>query len=391
MRPGRRRHAALAACRMLEAALPPRLRGWGQAIRQEVAAIEDDSDALRFALDGLGGLLPRILLRPFAALTSGGTIEMISYRDKIRNPRVVGVACAVGAVVLGMGYLAAAGAPMRYLAINAGAFIVGLILLGLGTRAVPAFQSRPGMITLMMAAALLATALLGDQSEGAARWVRLGALSLQPSLVLLPLMLVGFARSRDLVSTLGVIAAAAALAIQPDRAMAGVLAASLAVLAILRRDRLVLAALAAGLAGFAVTLFRPDALPAVPYVDQILYSAFAVHLLAGVAVLAGAVLLVLPAMLGSVYDPANRQVHLVFGGVWLAVLLAAALGNYPTPVVGYGGSAVLGYLLSLTLLPKRAGTPLDADAAASSPAERAGGADRQPAAGATDRIAAAPA
>jgi hypothetical protein len=32
-------------------------------------------------------------------------------------------------------------------------------------------------------------------------------------------------------------------------------------------------------------------------------------------------------------------------------VLAAALGNYPTPLVGYGGSAVLGYLLSVALLP----------------------------------------
>jgi hypothetical protein len=33
------------------------------------------------------------------------------------------------------------------------------------------------------------------------------------------------------------------------------------------------------------------------------------------------------------------------------VVAAAALGNYPTPLVGYGGSAVLGYLLSAALLP----------------------------------------
>lgn len=35
--------------------------------------------------------------------------------------------------------------------------------------------------------------------------------------------------------------------------------------------------------------------------------------------------------------------------------MAAALGNYPTPIVGYGGSAIIGYVLSLLALPKRAG------------------------------------
>ena len=35
------------------------------------------------------------------------------------------------------------------------------------------------------------------------------------------------------------------------------------------------------------------------------------------------------------------------------MILAALLGNYPTPLVGYGGSAILGYLVSLLGLPPR--------------------------------------
>jgi hypothetical protein len=35
---------------------------------------------------------------------------------------------------------------------------------------------------------------------------------------------------------------------------------------------------------------------------------------------------------------------------------AAALGNYPTPLVGYGGSAILGYALSLSVMPSTVGS-----------------------------------
>jgi hypothetical protein len=84
----------------------------------------------------------------------------------------------------------------------------------------------------------------------------------------------------------------------------------------------------------------------VPFVDEVLYTAFDVHPVVGAAVLAGSALLLLPA-LGA--GEADRR--LVFGAAWLAIVAAAALGNYPTPVVGYGGSAVLGYLLSVALLP----------------------------------------
>ena len=65
-------------------------------------------------------------------------------------------------------------------------------------------------------------------------------------------------------------------------------------------------------------------------------------------------MLIVPAIAGRWMDPGNREVHAVFGAVWLGVVVAAALGNYPTPLVGYGGSAILGYVLSLSLMPGRA-------------------------------------
>jgi hypothetical protein len=146
--------------------------------------------------------------------------------------------------------------------------------------------------------------------------------------------------------------AAAALALQPDRAMAGMLAASLACLALLRPARQTLIAAAGAVLAFGTTLALADTLPAVPYVDRILYTAFDVHALAGAAVLLGAALLLVPALLGSWGDPENRATHVLFGIAWAAAVAAAALGNYPTPIVGYGGSAILGYLLSVAALPR---------------------------------------
>ena len=105
---------------------------------------------------------------------------------------------------------------------------------------------------------------------------------------------------------------------------------------------------------FATTFARADTLPAAAYVDQILYSSFDVHVMAGAAVLGGSALLLIPAIMGWRSDPAHRETYAVFGAVWLAAIVAAALGNYPTPIVGYGGSAIIGYALSLLALPKQA-------------------------------------
>ncbi|UUL81252.1 hypothetical protein [Sphingomonas qomolangmaensis] len=365
MSAGLRRRVTDLACRALQAILPPSLQSWGWAVRCEAASIPDDTKALLFTLDSLCGLMPRAvashLLYPFASLIgdgaplSEGSSIMNIFHATMRRPRALGIASAIGAVVLGIVYMAIAGAPMRYLGINAGALVIGLTMLALLGRPVAAGQRWTGVAIIAIAGMLLATAFLGSEVEGAARWVKLGGLAIQPSLILLPVMLVAFCRTRSLPATAGIVAAAAAIALQPDRAMAGMLALCLATLAVIRRDRHVVVALTASVASFAATLAHADTLPAVPYVDQILYSSFNVHAGAGLAVLGGSALLLVPAIVGWSRDADNRATYAVFGAVWFAAIMAAALGNYPTPIVGYGGSAIIGYALSLLALPKLAG------------------------------------
>lgn len=361
---GVRRSLADLACRALLATLPASLQSWGWAIRHETTEIADDTKALLFALDSLCGLMPRALgshlLHPFASLVgdtsfcSGGSLTVGVYNDLMRRPRALGIVCAIGAVTLGLAYMTIAGAPVRYLAVNTGALVIGQTLLALLGRIMPAGRRWVSAVILTMASVMLATAIVGDSVDGVTRWVSLGGLAIQPSLILLPVMLVAFARRRNMLTTAGIVATAVAMAIQPDRAMAGILAVGLAVFAVMRPDRHVFAAFGTSIVGFAATLVRADTLPAAPYVDQILYSSFDVHPCAGAAVLGGSTLLFVPAIMGWCRDPANRDAYAAFAAVWLTGFVAAALGNYPTPIVGYGGSAIIGYALSLLVLPKLA-------------------------------------
>ena len=279
--------------------------------------------------------------------------NMWTRSTRLQNPRALGAVCATTATGLGLLYMGAAGAPSIHLVVNAVSLVMGIAVVGVLRPAMLPSRSSAGAV-VVLGGLLLATALFGVSVEGASRWIRVGGLSLQISLIVLPAMLVAFARDRGLLATTGMVLAAIALALQPDRAMAGVLAAALAVLAMYRQDPWVMSSLAVAAVGFAVTMIRPDSLPAVPYVDQILYTSFGIHALAGIAVLGGALLLIVPAVAGLWLDPENREVHAVFGTVWLGMVVAAALGNYPTPLVGYGGSAILGYALSLSVMPDKA-------------------------------------
>jgi cell division protein FtsW (lipid II flippase) len=265
----------------------------------------------------------------------------------LKNPQFLGALAATGATGLGVLVMAAAGAPKAYLIINSAALVIGLALLALLQRNRPN-AGFAGWLGLAAAAGLLATALLGTTIDGATRWVRIGVVSLQPSLVLVPLLIMTFARYRDAAMTLAMLVTAVALAIQPDRAMAGALLAGLAALTVTVRDRQVLLALAAAVCGFAVTLFRPDTLPPTAFVEQVYASAFAFSHAAGLALLAGSALMLLPMLALRRADAA------VFAAVWVAILVAAVIGSYPTPLLGYGGSGILGYLLCLAALPRQA-------------------------------------
>ena len=269
----------------------------------------------------------------------------------------IGIASAIGAVGMGLAYLAAAGAPTSYLAINAGTLVVGLAACMAWKMAWKQW-SRPvaglsGLAAVVIGLTLLATALYGHSLDGTTRWVRVGLLTLQPGLILTPLLVVLFSEDRNRPATMGVVIAAAALALQPDRAAAGALTAGVAALAITMPDRRVLMALFATSIAFAITLVRPDTLPAQAFVEKVLFTAFETHWLAGLAVWIGVTCMLVPAIAGRVQDSDNRATYAIFGVVWLGLIAASVLGDYPTPLVGYGASSILGYVLSLAALTGR--------------------------------------
>jgi hypothetical protein len=331
--------------------LPARLREWGRAMVVETKGIEQTGAALSYALGCLRTALSHLL--PFRPAEKESSMPF----STTGHPRRLGAFCATGAVMLGIGYMAAAGAPASYLAMNGAALLLGLLALGVMGSAEELGRMPRGLVVIVLAGLLLFVSLWGVSAGGVTRWVAVGGVLLQPSLLLVPVLVLNFVRSPNIGSAFGILVMALALALAPDRAMTAALLAGLVAFALLRRGRIALAAMIAAALGFTAAVVRDDPSPAMPFVDQIFFSAFRVHPIAGLALVAGAALMLVPAILGFVRDPANRPTYAAFGAVWLTVIVAAALGNYPTPLVGYGGSAILGYFISLSGLPKRtAGT-----------------------------------
>ena len=329
----------------LVALAPAHMRDWVEAVRAEAATIADDGEALRFAAGAGSGLA-----LTFIKVRLNDALGLASDR---LGPRRLAALATVAAVMSGVIHLLVAGAASSMILVNIASLGVGLTLLG--GAAVWRGRSDRGrsIATIIMAGLLMLTNLFGVSSHGVVRWVAAGPLLVQSSLILLPALLMMFARKTTAAGTAALVIAAGAMAMQPDRAMAGAMVAGIAMLWLLHRNWQVTIVLAASTLGFVATLVRADNLPPVRFTEGVFTQTWQVHPLLGFAVASAGALLLLPAAAFGTRDRDCVRQCAVFGAVWLAIILAALIGNYPTPLVGYGGSAIIGYLLSACMLPPR--------------------------------------
>lgn len=270
--------------------------------------------------------------------------------DGLRGRRPLALGTAAAAVGAGCLLLVMTGAPARMPIMNFAALLIGFAAL-LTLRAAAALLPRPAYGDwALLAVSLLVpfTALFGAQTEGVARWMIIAGLTTQPALMVVPPLAIAFALRPSAVRAAAVGCAAAGVAMQPDAAAAAMLA--LGILAAVAGRPLTASTAAAALTAagaFLIAWVASPILPPAPFVEHVLPTAIGHGPAASIVAAAGLALMFLPALTG---EQGHRQARLAFTGVWVGAVLAAVAGPYPTPVLGFGGSAILGYVLSVGLL-----------------------------------------
>jgi len=260
------------------------------------------------------------------------------------------IALASAAVLGGCAVLLLLGAPLRMPLMNLSALLIGLcaVKAAASVRNLKASSAATDIALVTAGLAIPLTAMFGEQMDGVARWLVIAGITLQPALMVIPPLVVGFAIFPSPFRALAVALASAGVAMQPDPAAAAMLALGIALALLgMRRSPLAVVALAASCAGLSIALAYSVALPAVPFAEGLLLLAVQSGAGTTTVALAAVALVFVPAVAGLRAEP---RAALAFVGVWLAGLGAALLGPYPTPIVGFGGSAVIGYVLSVAMM-----------------------------------------
>lgn len=250
------------------------------------------------------------------------------------------------ALSVGLVVMSRAGVPAGLWLRNLAAALVGVLLVAAASRR-PAAASGASLLPWLCASglALLGATLMAPGVAGVHRWLGSGPLEVHVGAVLLPSLLV-FLTHLAWAPTVAVAGLTlTVLLLQPDAAQATSFAAGWGVWAAMRRGRAAAAPVATAVMLAGATWLRHDPLEPVAYVEGIVGLAAGQGAILGAASLFALALLPVPFLL-SARHPAGTALAVYMAGT----VVAAWLGDYPVPVLGYGVSPILGYYLAVVAL-----------------------------------------
>ena len=243
-------------------------------------------------------------------------------------------------VLAGLGYLQLAGAPAHYLLINAGALLLGLLLI-VFVSSPQSLRVRRGL-TIALLLALFVPLATGPWVEGVARWLPLGPFRLHTAGLLVPAVLVLALRDKEYAAPILLTAIFAGLS-QPDAAIGfAIVFAAIGFHDVSKDWRIGLVTIFAFFAAIVMAVRGNP--PPQAFVERVLVDAGSISplLMAGLFIaLAVSFFLILRAL----YAP--KAIRYTLAGSLFGFTILSIMNNYPSVLIGYGAAPIIGYGLAL--------------------------------------------
>lgn len=263
------------------------------------------------------------------------------------TPRFPAMAALAIPVLAGAAWMAAAGAPQAYWLTNLAALVPALVWIALGQAPAGPTGRRVlagAFVALMLLPLATGPYLPSVTQDAVARWIPLGPLTLHAGMIAVPPLAVLAAREGKLAAPILFAAIVAAL-FQPDAATGFALTFAAVGLHHAGQDwRVGLVAIA----GFAASLLMAVSgeLPPTQFVERVLVEAARTEIAAAAALalaLLGCFLLIALAL------PRPREERLALAGALFGFAIMALMSTYPSVLIGYGASPILGFGIALGL------------------------------------------
>lgn len=269
--------------------------------------------------------------------------------------------CPLPGIIFGIYIASHNEMPVIVFSSNIIAFILGIplaLLLGL----LQIQLQRHLIIVSLLVLGLMASTLLVLDVSGVNRWISIGIISINISVVLSPFILYVVSASlarHHLLSVILIILVSAIHVFQPDAGQATAFGFAAMTILILTRaislETRLIGIIVTG-AGIILSWCQADPLPAVEYVEHILHLAIRIGWLGYAGIIFSIVSLLIPMQYTLRYRRINSHsgiLSISFIIYLTATFCVTELGNYPVPVIGAGASPILGWytIIGLTVIP----------------------------------------
>ena len=248
-------------------------------------------------------------------------------------------------VIAGIAWMAFAGAPAHYLAINGASLALAFAWIAFGRApSSPALQRGVVLFLLAILFVPLATGPWQEAIGGrqVSRWLPAGPFMIHAGLLAFPTLAILAARDEGFAPPI-LFTALLAASLQPDAGTAFAITFAAVGLHDATRDwRIGLVAIVGFVAAIVAAL--KGELPPVPFVERVFHDALRIGwpaaIVLGLALITSLVLVLR-------FAPFARRERYAAGGALFGFTLAAVINHYPTPLVGYGAASILGFGLAL--------------------------------------------
>ena len=256
-----------------------------------------------------------------------------------RLPALLALALPTSA---GLAYLYFAGAPQRFILVNAVALAIGLLFAGF-LRAPASMQVRR-LVIIVMLAALFVPLVTGPSLDGVNRWLPIGPFQLHSGGLFLPAILALMTRHEKSMTPI-LLACILAGLLQPDAAIGfGIVFAAVGLHNVTRDGRIGLVCIL----GFGAALVMAVSGNPAPqeFVERVLVTAAGYSLPLALAL---SLSLVVSFFLIFRSIPVAKSTRYALAGSLFGFTILSLMDDYPSVLVGYGAAPILGYGLGLGL------------------------------------------